>query len=149
MKKAGKCIHYNGTVNECCEAMVNYKELAGPGEAYGLRLPCHGPDYKLGSGKSLPRADVVVTCPKRQEPTAEEIAADRKDIEERFEKTMKARAAIVALLGGPWKKGISGDSGAMTCPVCSGYATLNFSRSGYNGHIHAKCSTAGCVAWME
>ena len=30
-----------------------------------------------------------------------------------------------------------------------GKETLQFSRSGYNGHIHAKCSTDKCVAWME
>lgn len=39
-------------------------------------------------------------------------------------------------------------SGQMPCPVCS-KGNLKYSRSGYNGHVHARCSTSGCVAWME
>lgn len=37
--------------------------------------------------------------------------------------------------------------GKTACPICSG--ELRYSRAGYNGHVHAKCSTDGCVAWME
>lgn len=146
MKRSGKCVHYNGTVNDRCEAGVNYKELAGPGEAYGTRLPCHGPDYRLASGRPLPRADVVI-CDKRHEPTPEEIAADERDARERGERIGKARRAIVEHLGGPWKKGTPGASGSIPCPCCGG--TLRFSRAGYNGHIHAGCSTPECVRWME
>jgi hypothetical protein len=147
MKKAGKCIHYNGTVNDCCAAGVNYKQLAGPGEAWATRLPCHGPEYRTGLGNPLPRADTVSVCDKRQEPTPEEIAADERAMKESMERYGKARAAIVAHLGGPWKKGASGASAVIDCPCCAG--KLQFSRAGYNGHIHARCSTAGCVAWME
>lgn len=35
------------------------------------------------------------------------------------------------------------------CPVCCESNVLQFTRSGYNGHIHAKCATDGCVSWME
>lgn len=38
--------------------------------------------------------------------------------------------------------------GKMECPVCR-TGELKYSRSNYNGHVHAKCSTVGCVAWME
>lgn len=136
MKKDGKCVHYNGTVNNCCEAGVNYRQMVG-GENLGwaIRTPCF--------------ADHVTTiaCDKLRLPTAEEIAADKKAVQDSLDKFGKAREAIVAALGGPWKKGTPGASGSTVCPNCQG--TLHYSRAGSNGHIHARCSTANCVAWME
>jgi hypothetical protein len=38
--------------------------------------------------------------------------------------------------------------GSMSCPVCK-TGTLRYSRAAYNGHVHAGCSTEGCVRWME
>jgi len=56
---------------------------------------------------------------------------------------IKARAAIVAKHGKA--RGVSGE---MPCPVCSS-GTLHYSIAQANGHIHAACSTATCVRWME
>lgn len=39
-------------------------------------------------------------------------------------------------------------AGEMECPVCK-TGKLRYSRAAYNGHVHARCSTDGCVAWME
>lgn len=148
MKRKGKCIHYNCTVNPCCKAGVNYRDLAGPGEAWGKRMPCHSPEYEYGSGQriELDLANLKV-CEKRVEPTPEEIEADRKAMTEGIERIGKVRAAIVARLGGPWKKGMPGRADSIVCPCCGG--SVKFSRSGYNGHIHAACSTEGCAQWME
>lgn len=33
------------------------------------------------------------------------------------------------------------------CPSCKG--KLHLSQAAYNGHVHGKCETQGCVAWME
>lgn len=33
------------------------------------------------------------------------------------------------------------------CPVCKG--KLHLSQSSYNGHVHGKCETKGCLSWME
>jgi len=38
--------------------------------------------------------------------------------------------------------------GSMACPVCK-TGNLRYSRAAYNGHVHAACSTEGCVRWME
>jgi len=38
--------------------------------------------------------------------------------------------------------------GEMSCPVCKG-GILRYRWSSWNGHIHAKCSTKGCVDWAE
>ena len=48
---------------------------------------------------------------------------------------------------GPQLNYFSGQ-GEMACPVC-GAGRLQYWRSGRNGHVHARCSTPGCVAWME
>ena len=48
------------------------------------------------------------------------------------------------------RKGFKKNHGGMSecrCPVCEG--TLRYAVADYNGHIHAKCETNGCVQWME
>lgn len=35
----------------------------------------------------------------------------------------------------------------INCPACGG--KLHLSQSSYNGHVHGKCETPDCVAWME
>ena len=35
----------------------------------------------------------------------------------------------------------------LECPICKG--KLHVSQSSYNGHVHGKCETDGCVSWME
>ena len=45
---------------------------------------------------------------------------------------------------GNWFTGV----GEMTCPICK-TGKLRYSRSSYNGHVHARCTTINCVAWME
>ena len=86
-------------------------------------------------------------CDLAEFPTAEELAAEEAEWAERFDNTRKARQAIVAHLGGTWKRGMGSVSGQVDCPMCGG--TLRFTRSGYNGHIHAACMTDDCVSWME
>lgn len=125
------CKHYRGVYeHDTCKAGVEYVTLGKFPER-----PCTNPDSK-------------VPCEKCERKTPEEIAARHAEVEKRFEGTSKARAAIVAFLGGPWKKGTPGARGEIKCPVC-GLGQLRFSRAGYNGHIHAACETDGCVSWME
>lgn len=131
------CKHYRGMhEKDRCEAGVVFKELPGYG-TYGFfdSCPCFGPN---GS-----------KCAKAEYPTAEEMAEEEAELKAHFEKTTKARGAIVEHLGGPWKRGTPGSTGKIDCPVCGGKNALAFSRAGYNGHIHAACSTEGCVSWME
>jgi len=122
---------------ESCEAGVEFASLEGHGtKEFHDTCPCFGPDYQ-GS------------CEHKTYPTNEEMDAEDDDIKRRFENITKARGAIVIHCGGPWKKGDHGKEGQIDCPVCRNDETLRFTRSGYNGHIHARCSTDDCVAWME
>lgn len=132
------CKHYRGMADrEACEAGVRFDSL----EYYGTKVfrdlcPCFG---SANAG----------LCNKSIYPTAAEMAAEDAANDLRWQQTVLARQAIVAHLGGPWKRGMASRDGAIDCPVCGFERSLVFSRSGYNGHIHATCETAGCVNWME
>jgi hypothetical protein len=146
MKKPDKCRHYNGTVNDACDAGVKYADVQLGHGTPKYSLPC----YSAGdNGRGRDWNTLGAACEKCSFPTAEEVAADEAEIKVRFEGMIKARDAIVANLGGPWKKKMPGSAGVIGCPVCGKPDSLRFTRSGYNGHIHAKCSTEKCVSWME
>jgi len=138
VKKSNKCVHFNGTMNDTCEAGVRYEDVFD-NTTTPRSMPCiekYNPD---GRAK----------CDKCQFPTADEVAAEEAEHRRLMDGVTKARAAIVAHLGGPWKKGTPGANGRIDCPVCGRPGALGFSRSGYNGHVHAACKTENCVSWME
>ena len=59
------------------------------------------------------------------------------------------RMQIVQVGIADWRKAHKGKSASevVECPACNG--KLHLSISSYNGHVHGKCETAGCVSWME
>lgn len=131
-----RCKHYQAMSNhDVCKAGVCYEKFKGV--PFNQR-PCF-PDR----GQTPPGG-----CELAEYPTAEELAAEDAAFAKRIEQLGTARKAIVEHLGGPWKRGMPGAVGEIPCPVCKN-GTLRFSRAGYNGHIHAGCTTAGCARWME
>lgn len=137
------CNHYRAmSDHKTCEAGVAYDTVEGHGQPGGFdKMPCL---WRRGKGAAQP-----CSCPKAVYPTDAEIAADEAESNRRFENINTARQAIVAHLGGPWKRGTPGSTGVIDCPVCKAVGSLRFSRAGYNGHIHAGCMTTDCVRWME
>ncbi len=130
------CNHYQAmSEHAVCKAGIAYDKFKGLGFA---QRPCFERNGIAPGG-----CDCAVF------PTAEERESRDKELNEYFAKIGKARKAIVDFLGGPWNRGDATASGQITCPACGGVEALQFSRSGYNGHIHAHCHTEGCVAWME
>lgn len=140
MIERGKCKHFNGVQNKTCRAGVDYRELTGG----TMRLPCLGnrPDTR--------------PCEKYEEPTDEEIAADRAQIDARMEELRREGELLRPLIariredhgwGGKKTRHLSG-SGVDDCPCCQG-GKVRWSIAGYNGHIHMRCSTPGCVAFMQ
>ena len=127
------CKHYYGMHKQnTCEAGVKFASLKYYGTTQFISsCPCFGPE--LGE------------CSQATYPTAEEMAAHDAEIAARFEKTVKARAAILAHCDG----GKEGTIGTIDFPACGGKNTLEFRQSGYNGHISAKCQTEDCVHWVE
>ncbi len=130
------CNHFRSmSEHKECAAGVAYESLRGiPFD----KRPCFCTNGKPHGGG----------CDKAEYPTPEEIAARDAEIQRHFQDMALVRTAIVAHLGGHWKKGMEGGGGSIPCPVCE-KGSVRFSRSGYNGHIHARCSTPDCVAWME
>lgn len=137
----GWCIHYKGPPSflekdqrHVCEAGVDIQETFG-GTKFGV-WPCF-----LEKGLSKPGA---LSCPHLQRPTAEEITAHEEWVEGRMSKMALVFKAIE-----PWRKKHKGKSAqeVVECPACKG--RLHLSISSYNGHVHGKCETDGCVSWME
>ena len=142
----GRCKHFNGNQYDACKAGINYLQLAGPNEGIALRLPCLNPSVFSQRRKELGYS--LSSCPKLDRTTHEEAIKQADDIIKRREELQKALTAAHAdakLKG--FRKGLGG-SDCIPCPMeCGG--RLYYSVSGYNGHMHAKCDTEGCVSWME
>lgn len=129
-----KCKHFNGVQHDKCDAGIPY-----PKADKDMALPCL-PTMANGRPMAACERYTVVT---QQE--AEAIADQRI---ESMNRTAVARAgakdhAKTAGLG----KG-RGGNGSLPCPVgCGGM--LHYSVAAYNGHMHAFCTTKGCVSFME
>ena len=61
--------------------------------------------------------------------------------------TMRRMTVVMPVVDEWRKKKPFGKAEVIECPECKG--KLHLSQSAYNGHVHAKCETPGCVAWME
>ena len=162
--KHGTCIHYTGLSfskeARLCRAGVNYDETFNakkPGMF--LRMPCvefmcrpeHGQGTYVKPGEKcihVPtdhRGETVIPCPHRQEPTEEQVQADRAD-DEKCLKQMTAGLHVAS----EWRikpKPLLDRQEVVECPICKG--KLHLSQSAYNGHVWGKCETQDCLSWME
>lgn len=129
---ARKCKHFKGTFkNDTCAVGVSYDDFKGQG------LPCF----------ERQNLKCTAVCEKREFLTEEELDEKERKLRQSIENIGKARKAIVEAIGDRKKQSLGG---RIDCPVCGNPDCLSFSYAGsYNGHIHAKCSTEGCVCWME
>ena len=128
---ASKCVHFTGIQKKQCVAGVAYDSFDGG-------LPCLA---NLGRGPKQP-------CSQIHFPTAEEIAEIVAGDEAHLERLGKALEAVDKdrkVRG--FRKG-KGGQGSLPCPACN-TGTLGYSVASYNGHIHGRCSTPGCVSWMQ
>lgn len=132
------CKNYRGMLNKTrCDAGVEFAKLPAHGTADFYELcPC----FNSKNAKLCAYSDYL---------TPEEADAEDAEMNKRLLTLGNARNAIIKHLGGPWKRGDASQSGLIDCPVCKAKDALKFTRSGYNGHIHACCVTSGCVNWME
>lgn len=175
----GWCVHYAGMFQDPpslerkthCHAGVEYASVAKQvdytysredGHKYNAREahPCFRHEHPLTDG-----------CAQCRFPTPEEIKAHDEELNGEISKMIVAHNAIVEELNRRLKAGdgyvklnqrthsdfeddeavskdyVSG-AGVMDCPVCKS-GKLQYSCASVNGHVHARCSTAGCVAWMQ
>lgn len=133
--KPSQCVHFNGTVNDCCDAGVNYRQLVGgPDFGWCRRLPCMDKYAKPDA----------VSCDKKRYPTEEEMVAYEKAVKESTERFLLTVPLITGM-----KARYRNRSGQETveCPACKG--RLHMTISSINGHVWGRCDTEGCLAWME
>jgi ribosomal protein L32 len=145
--RADGCIHYTGALNPAtggvCGEGINYRELVGgPVLGWISRLPCSAGEARGGD---------KVSCPKYRAPTAEEIAEDKRRTDESIRRFMAVQSGKVR----EWreaqrwsKKNRVSATGVVPCEAC-GKGEIRLSMAAYNGHVHGKCTTDGCVSWME
>jgi hypothetical protein len=139
---AGWCIHYryNRDVkkpeDDTCEAGVRYDQFRGDGKSFKTQ-PCFLDEL----GRSKPDA---LPCMAIRRPTTEEIAVHEKWLEGRMNQMGVVMKGIQ-----PWRRAHKGKSAqeVVECPCCHG--RLHLSIAAYNGHVHGRCETDGCVTWME
>lgn len=171
------CVHYAGFAKPNrglekvthCKAGVEYASVAKPASwrhdddsphtAFKEAHPCFQDQAALTDG-----------CAKCRYPSPEEIAKRDAEISQMLSGVATARSAIIADLKRRHEAGdstvkmnksvdaecfdghgptnyVSG-TGKIDCPVCK-TGKLGYSRAGYNGHVHAGCTTENCVRWME
>lgn len=64
-----------------------------------------------------------------------------------YEKSVMMMTVVMPVVD-KWREKLPfGKSEVIECPVCKG--RLHLSQSSHNGHVHGKCETPDCVAWME
>jgi len=61
---------------------------------------------------------------------------------------LKAKTAIAQYIDSMALDKSEDITGRIPCPIC-GKGTLSFSRVSYNEHIWGRCSTEGCLEWLE
>lgn len=160
----GTCIHYTGLLFDkgtcTCLAGVDMDATFDDTKlGIFLRMPCvqfrevpaHGRGTYCKPGEPTIRKEIdrcghfMIPCELRVEPTTEQVEQSRRDLESAMERT------IVALkVAGEWRvkpKPAQDRREVVECPVCKG--RLHLSQAACNGHVHGKCETEGCVAWME
>lgn len=131
------CQHYDPQgVKKGCKAGMDIEKIqCVPTGTKGIKWgPCIG-GHKL--------ADPLAHCAKWLRRTREqgEKRADN------IERSIKIMTLVMPAVD-EWRKTPPiGKAGVIKCPACGG--DLHLSQSSYNGHVHARCSTVDCVAWME
>jgi hypothetical protein len=141
----GSCIHFTGIQHKACKLGYEYDKLDRP-------LPCIR-SYKVHfskerSGEQEPCKHSA--CHDYLAPTPEQIAEHERLITEALERHAKAAGPV-----SEWRKaqGWSKNNrvaatGKVPCNAC-GKGEIHLSMAAYNGHVWGRCTTDGCVSWME
>lgn len=136
VERMGKCVHFTGIQNDTCKAGVSYESVRVEHEPInGARFsrPCIAKFNAAG-----------VTCASRCPHTREQSEAREVEAEASFERATKAIVAIRE-----HSKATGQFSAIIDCPACGTPNSLGYGIARSNGHIHARCNTPKCVAFMQ
>lgn len=130
--KRGTCKHFTSTNDPTCRAGVSYSTV---------KLPC-GALSCFVSDSSL--------CGSQAELKADEISAFDRESDEFMSRAIERMNKLEPLFARVKLKYRGRDMhGHATCPICGVKSALTISHSARKGHIHAFCTTEGCVRLME
>lgn len=136
------CTHYapqpGSSKHDHCALGCGASETMAKARASGQpsMTPC------IGGHKA---SDPLALCPKWERRSLEH-AENRADA---IEESM-GRMTVVMPVVSKWRvkpKPASDRREVIECPKCKG--RLHLYQSRYNGHVHGRCETEGCVSWME
>jgi hypothetical protein len=134
---AQECKHFVGVQHALCGAGVHLRTLVGgPDLGWALRIPCFARN-----------ADAPL-CNLRELPSQEEAERSEDEHEATLQKFSIAHKAAKADAKSKGLRMGHGGASRMPCPSgCDG--ELRYSVASCNGHMHAACTTKGCISWME
>lgn len=151
--KHGTCIYFNGIQNKTCLRGVDYNSTWPDGPKPCIQwipISARGGTHLRPGEEPIERrpmkgAAEATPCQFREEPTDEDVQRSRAEWEADVNKTIAAIKIAVQWSVKP--KPDADRRGEVKCPICEG--KLHLFQSAYNGHVHGKCETDGCVSWME
>jgi len=147
-QRPGWCVHYGydrAKRRPTCAVgldperwLPGYRDMPSPKPPYVDLCPCF-----LRNGQ--PKSRETFVCDRLRLPTPEEIALHNAWFEQQMAKQAKVGELVLA-----WRTKHKGTTyrEVVDCPACGGEKTLSLSIAGRN-HVHGRCTTKGCVSWME
>lgn len=134
------CKHYDGreilVFDGKCRAGIDPRASFCGGNDFGMikKIPC------LKTNTDAPPCEHMIF------PTPEEVAADDAAFEAQVADFMMVISTVRPAIEAE-HKATGAWSGHLECPKCS--KPLHWAKAECNGHVHARCETDNCVAWME
>jgi len=146
-----RCLHFIGGCADTCAKGVKYadvKKQHNPPLQYRYHRERGTPYMRTASLPCFKDKAFGAVCDLAEFPTTDQIMKHDADSEAFVARMLTTRKTILADIATKQIPDDGSSAGTIPCPIC-GTGEVRYRRSGYNGHIHAKCSTENCVAWME
>lgn len=128
----GKCIHFNGIMNEACKCGINYKQTFG--ERPVLKMPCV-------KDRMQHLTDEIIPCDKLEFPTMEEVTRQIDHQNKHLKLVLSGLASVKQHIKNTGEK-----RGTIKCP--NGDHELHYTQAEINGHVWMACKTCD-IKMME
>lgn len=123
-------------------------DMGGPQCALGIDLSAPRASKACMPAGTFPVQDGDMPCASRADYTEAERAEWKRWADASLERMRIIMPMIPGSSADRKKREHWGEQGEFPCPAC-GTGTVRWSRSSYNGHVHAGCTTPHCFGVME
>lgn len=132
-----------------CRLGICYLDVTAKRDQPGsfFRMACQTPNDGHGV-KVLEETGPAGTCEHFSALTEDELAQQEEESKRAFERSIEMMTKVAPIITAVKKK-YKGKTirGVKTCPVCKG--KLHVTHAASNGHVHMRCETENCIAFME